>query len=251
MTRLAIIGGSGLTRIPDLKILRRRVVHTPYGEPSAPLVYGAIGDGEVVFLPRHGSGHTIPPHRINYRANIWALSHIGVETVVGVAAVGGIARDLSPLDLVIPDQILDYTYGRDHTFFEEEFSPINHVDFTEPYCADLRRRLLAAAEASGNRAHDGGTYAAMQGPRLETRAEIDRLERDGAHIVGMTGMPEAALAREEALCYACCALVVNPAAGRGPGEIRLRDMEQCLEQGMERVRQVLGRLVAAQATGIG
>jgi len=244
MSELAIIGGSGFTSIETLRVTRREVVHTPFGEPSAPLVHGAFCDRDVVFLPRHGSGHTIPPHKINYRANVWAIHHIGVEKVVGVAAVGGIRHDMGPLTLVIPDQIIDYTYGRPHTFFEQDLTEVTHVDFTYPYCEDLRQKLLAAAQELGEPVVSGGTYGATQGPRLETAREVQRLERDGCDIVGMTGMPEAALARELDLCYACCALVVNWAAGKGNGIISLQEIEHNLHVGMEKVRRLLAHFAS-------
>jgi 5'-methylthioinosine phosphorylase len=244
MSTLAIIGGSGFTRIPSLKVLRREVVHTPFGEPSAPVTHGAFGDREVVFLPRHGAAHTIPPHKINYRANVWALHHIGVRQVVGVAAVGGIRADVGPLTLAIPDQILDYTYGRCHTFFEQDLTEVTHIDFTFPYCEELRQGLIEAAVKESETVIAGGTYGATQGPRLETAREVQRLERDGCDLVGMTGMPEAALARELDLCYACLALVVNWAAGKGPGIISLREIECNLEAGMGKVRRVLARFAA-------
>jgi 5'-methylthioinosine phosphorylase len=244
MPELAIIGGSGFTDIPNLKVLRKEVVHTPFGEPSAPLTHGAFGDRQVVFLPRHGSGHTIPPHQINYRANVWALQHIGAKRVVGVAAVGGIRSDMGPLSLVLPDQIIDYTYGRPHTFFEQDLGDVTHIDFTQPYCEDLRQALIGSAADLGEAVVGEGTYGATQGPRLETAREIERLERDGCDIVGMTGMPEAALARELGLCYACCALVVNWAAGKSEGVVSLEEIEQNLHRGMGRVRRLLAHLAA-------
>ena len=239
MTRLAIIGGSGLTRLEDLEIIQRRVVRTPYGELSGPLVYGRLRGREVIFLARHGPGHTIPPHLVNYRANLWALRDAGVSHVIAVAAVGAIAGDLPPGGIAFPDQIIDYTYGRAHTFFDEDFAPVTHIDFTEPYCPDLRAVLVEAAARVGIPARDGATYAATQGPRFESAAEIDRLERDGAHIVGMTGMPETALARELGLCYATVAVAANAAAGRGP-VLDLKEIERTLQGGMGQVRRLLG-----------
>ncbi len=244
MKKLAIIGGSGFTSISSLKVLRREMVHTPYGEPSAPITHGAFGDREVVFLPRHGSGHTIPPHMVNYRANIWALHHIGVEQVIGVSSVGGIRADMEPLSLVLPDQIIDYTYSRYHTYFEQDLTQVTHVDFSYPYCDGLRNRLADCASQLNEPTIDKATYGATQGPRLESVREIERLERDGCDIVGMTGMPEAALARELDLCYACCALVVNWAAGKSEGVISLKEIEQNLRAGMEKVRCLLGHFAA-------
>jgi len=243
VSTLAIIGGTGLTSLKGLEITGREVVHTPYGEPSGPLVSGELCGTEVLFLPRHGSGHTIPPHKVNYRANVWALKEAGADSVIAVNAVGGIRPDMAPSKLVFPDQIIDYTWSRINTYFEEGLAHVTHIDFTEPYCADLRRTLIDGARSTGVGAVEDGTYGATQGPRLETRAEIDRLERDGCHMVGMTGMPEAALARELELCYACCGVVANWAAGRGEGEITMEAIEAHLIEGMEKVRNLLERVV--------
>ncbi|MDA8419786.1 MAG: S-methyl-5'-thioinosine phosphorylase [Pseudomonadota bacterium] len=243
MTRVAIIGGSGLTALRNLEITRREVMRTPYGEPSAPLVHGRIGGQEAVFMPRHGHGHTIPPHAVNYRANIWALKEAGATHVIAVNAVGAIVGSLVPGSLAFPDQIIDYTYGREHTFFGNDQKPVTHTDFTFPYCEALRQVLIVTARESGLAAADQATYAATQGPRFETIAEINRLERDGAHIVGMTGMPEAALARELALCYASIAVIANPAAGRAEGVISLRQIEAALDAGMDQVRALLERAI--------
>jgi 5'-deoxy-5'-methylthioadenosine phosphorylase len=241
---LAIIGGSGLTKLANLEVGRRKVIRTPYGEPSGALTYGRIGEREVVFLARHGYGHTIAPHEVNYRANLWALKHAGADSVVSVASVGGIRNDIWPGTIVLPHQVIDYTWGRAATFFEGPGSPVNHIDFTEPYSRELRARLLKAAAACGERVMDGGVYAATQGPRLETAAEINRLERDGADIVGMTGMPEASLAREISLEYAAIAVVANYAAGRGDSEraVPLDRIEAVLDEAMGRVRRIIVRL---------
>ncbi len=241
--KLAIIGGTGLTSLSTLEITGREMVSTPFGEPSGPITHGKLGGQEVVFLARHGHHHTIPPHRVNYRANVWALKHIGVERIVAVAAVGGITRLMTPARLVIPDQIIDFTWGRKHTFFEDDLDAVVHVDFSYPYCPVLRSGLLKAAAAANLDVHDGGTYAATQGPRLETAAEIGRLERDGCDIVGMTGMPEAALARELELSYACCAVVANWAAGKGAGIITMDEIGKNLDQGMHQVRALLDVVV--------
>lgn len=243
MAEIAIIGGTGLTSLHNLHIVRREVVHTPYGEPSGPLTYGELGGKEVVFLPRHGSGHNIPPHRINYRANISALKETGVTRVIAVAAVGGIRTDMVPGRLVVPDQIIDYTWSRANTFFEDALTHVTHVDFTYPYSNDLRELIIKAARAARLDIAEEGTYGATQGPRLETAAEINRIESDGCTIVGMTGMPEAVLARELELSYAACAVVANMAAGRGDGVITMREIEQHLKRGMEKVRTLLEQLV--------
>jgi len=235
MSKIAIIGGTGLTSLSALSVSRREMVRTPYGEPSGPITHGVFCEEDVVFLARHGYGHTIPPHDVNYRANIWALKSIGVEQVIAIAAVGGIRDDLVPGKLVIPDQLIDYTWSRNNTFFDRSESGVTHIDFTWPYCEELRQSMISASEVAGLDVSETGTYAATQGPRLETAAEINRLERDGCDMVGMTGMPEAALARELELCYATCAVVANKAAGRNRGEITMSEIEQNLALGMEKV----------------
>jgi 5'-methylthioadenosine phosphorylase len=244
---LAIIGGTGLTQLSNLAVSRRQVVRTPYGEPSGALVFGQIAGREVVFLARHGYGHTIPPHMVNYRANIWALHSQAVEEIVSVASVGGIRGDLGPGVIAVPDQVVDYTWGRRSTFHEGEERAVVHIDFTRPYCDRLRTRVMAAAAAAGETVVSGGVYAATQGPRLETAAEIDRFERDGADMVGMTGMPEAALAREMGLCYAAIAVVANHAAGRGQSReaIRMEDINATLQTALTRVRGIIEKLVEA------
>ena len=244
---LAIIGGSGLTQLSNLDVTRRLAVRTPYGEPSGALTFGRIAGADVIFLARHGYGHTIPPHEVNYRANIWALAEQKVEGVISVASVGGIRADMRPGAIAVPHQILDYTWGRKNTFFEGGGQPVTHIDFTEPYSAKLRRRIHDAARACGEAVSEDGIYAASQGPRLETAAEIDRLERDGADVVGMTGMPEAALAREMGLEYATIAVVANFAAGRGDSlhSVHMEDIEQVLQQSLVRVRRIIEQLVAA------
>jgi 5'-methylthioadenosine phosphorylase len=238
---LGIIGGSGLTQLANLDVSHREVVRTPYGEPSGPLTFGHIGRHDVVFLARHGYGHTIPPHLVNYRANAFALQSAGVTEIVSVASVGGIRSDLGPGVLVVPSQIIDYTWGREMTFQSGGDGPVVHVDFTDPYDEGVRRRLLDAACKLGECVKDGAVYAATQGPRLETAGEINRLERDGADIVGMTGMPEAALARELGLPYAALCVVANWAAGRGDSAqgIRFESLEAVLHVAMGHVRQII------------
>ena len=243
---LAIIGGSGLSQLSSMSDVRRKAVRTPYGEPSGALTFGRIRGKEVVFLARHGYGHTIAPHEVNYRANLWALKEEKVAGVVSVASVGGIRKDLGPGTLLLPDQIIDYTWGRRCTFFEGASSQVTHIDFTEPYAEALRRRILEAARACGEAVFERGTYAATQGPRLETAAEINRMERDGADVVGMTGMPEAALARELGLDYAALTVSANFAAGRGDSAhaVALERIEAVLAQAMGRVRRIIEQLVA-------
>ena len=241
---LAIIGGSGLTKLANLEVRRRKVARTPYGDPSGAITYGRVGQEEVLFLARHGYGHTIAPHEVNYRANLWALKQAGAMEIVSVASVGGIRNDIWPGTIILPHQIIDYTWGRSATFFEGPGAPVNHIDFTQPYSREMRARLVAAAAAAGERIMDGGVYAATQGPRLETAAEINRLQRDGADIVGMTGMPEAALAREISLEYAAIAVVANYAAGRGDSEhaVALDKIQVVLDEAMGRVRRIIEKL---------
>lgn len=215
---LALIGGSGFQRLPGFTVTRVESVATPFGDASDALQFGQLGGRAWVFLRRHGAGHRIPPHRVNYRANLWALRAAGAARVVACAAVGGIAPGLAVGGIVIPDQLIDATWGRAHTFFDGGDGPagaLQHIDFSRPYSEELRAEIIAAARRAGVAAAAGGVYAVTQGPRLETAAEIDHLARAGATIVGMTGMPEAALARELDLDYATIAIVVNPAAGRG------------------------------------
>ena len=242
---LGIIGGTGLTQLTNLEITHRQVARTPYGEPSGALTFGRICGQEVIFLARHGYGHTIPPHQVNYRANLWALKAHGVHRVVSVATVGGIHPDLIPGTLVIPDQIIDYTHGRDSTFSVQGDKAVIHLDFTLPYCQLMRASLIAAALTGGISLRDGGVYGAVQGPRLETAAEINRIERDGAHMVGMTGMPEAYLARELELSYAAVGVVVNYAAGRGSSVegIHMESIQAVLGEVMAQVRHLLEKLV--------
>ena len=242
---LAIIGGTGLTELDNINITKRLLVRTPYGEPSQPLVFGNLYGREVIFLARHGNGHTIPPHEVNYRANIYALQSQGVTEIAAVATVGGIHPDLSAGVIAMPHQIIDYTHGRKNTFYDGISLPVKHIDFTEPYCANLRAKWLRAADSAGETIVSTGVYAAMQGPRLETAAEINRLERDGDTMVGMTGMPEAALARELGISYAAICPVANYAAGRGESlhSIQYEEVILNLDKTMVRVRSIIAQLV--------
>ncbi len=246
---LAIIGGSGLTRFASIEVTERRRVPTPWGEPSAALTFGLLCGRAVVFLARHGDQHTLAPHQVNYRANLWALREFvpAATGIVAVAAVGGIRSDLRPGDLVIPHQIIDYTWGRSSTYHEGPNTSVTHVDFTEPYDRQLRRQLGEAAAAIGARVSDAAVYAATQGPRLETAAEIDRLERDGADVVGMTGMPEAVLARELAIPYAAINVVANHAAGRGDSRepISMEAINAVLEGAMRQVCAIIERMLTS------
>jgi 5'-deoxy-5'-methylthioadenosine phosphorylase len=242
---LAIIGGSGLTVLSNMNVVRREIARTPYGEPSGPLTFGELCGKNIVFLPRHGHGYTIPPHTVNYRANIWALKEAGVTGIISVASVGGVRDDLVPGDIVIPHQIIDYTWGRASTFFDGKDGSVRQVDFTEPYDADLRRQIVSAALAIEVKVKEGAVYAAIQGPRLETAAEIVRFARDGADLVGMTGMPEAVLAREKNIPYAAINLVTNDAAGlrSSLNRVTQEDIQIILRSRMEVVRSIIQRMV--------
>jgi 5'-methylthioinosine phosphorylase len=243
MSVIAIIGGSGLTDYPGLVIDEVREVETPFGSPSAALRIGRLQERPVVFLPRHGDKHRIAPHRINYRANLSALKQVGVTHILAVAAVGGINEQFGPGVLSVPDQLIDYTYGREQSFFSDEFSADRHIDFTWPYDQMLRAAMLEAGRELGLVLVDGGTYGAVQGPRLETAAEIQRMRRDGCDLVGMTGMPEASLAREIGLPYATLAVVANWAAGITDEELSMEDIQRTLTSGLEKVQAVISAVI--------
>lgn len=245
MTKLAIIGGSGLERLNGLQIVKQEAVSTPYGEPSNVLCTGILADMEIIFLPRHGSSHHIPPHNINYRANIWALKQHNVTSVVGINAVGGISKDMSPSRIVIPDQIIDYTWSREHTFYDDQQNKVIHIEFTQPYNEELRQILINAANESKTDIYPGGVYGATQGPRLETAAEIKRMENDGCDIVGMTGMPEASLALELDLRYASISIVANWAAGKSEEAITMEMIERNMKDGITRTGEILSKAIAS------
>lgn len=241
---IAIIGGTGLTSMTGLAITRREMIKTPYGSPSGPLIFGELDGGAVVFLARHGHKHSIPPHRINYRANIWALESVGIKRVVAVGAVGGITG-CDTGDVVIPDQIIDYTQSRQGTFYDGKPYEVRHVDFSYPYDAQLRTALIDAGEQASVNLIEGGVYGVTQGPRLETAAEIKRMANEGCTIVGMTAMPEAALARELDMAYASLAVVINPAAGREAQAIDSSALEAAIPAGMEKARKLLAAAMPA------
>lgn len=243
---IGIIGGSGLSHLPGLNIIEQIQLDTPFGEPSAPIIKGELNGQILVFLPRHGEHHTIPPHLINYRANLWALHHLGVREILAVAAVGGISEQMAPGVLALPEQIIDYTWGRDNSLFSENFSADKHIDFTNPYDADLRRQLFNAATNTGLNIINGGCYAVTQGPRLETAAEIRRLANDGADMVGMTAMPEAAIARELGVAYAGIAVVANKAAGLAETTLTMDAILQTLAAAMAEVKQLISAFVSAK-----
>ncbi len=243
---LAVIGGTGLYNFPGLQDVQRRAIETPFGEPSGAIVIGTLGGRTIAFLARHGEDHRHAPHRVNYRANVWALHEAGARRMVGVNAVGGIRDDMGPRVLAVPDQLIDYTSGRLGSFSDVEGRKVEHIDFSEPYSADMRQRLIAAAKRASIAVVDGGCYGTTQGPRLETRAEIARMKRDGCDLVGMTGMPEAALARELGIDYACLALVANWAAGCGDeAVISIDEIFAHLHAATANVAPIVSALVAA------
>jgi 5'-methylthioadenosine phosphorylase/5'-methylthioinosine phosphorylase len=244
MTTLAIIGGTGLTQLSDLTIVKRERLETPYGAPSADFITGELNGKSVIFLARHGNPHTIAPHNINYRANIWGLKQLGVTQIVAVAAVGGITKYMKPAHIAIPDQLIDYSYGRKHTFFDDVNFPVTHIDFSYPYNPKLRALLIAAAANANIAITPVGTYGCTQGPRLETPAEIKRMAQDGCDLVGMTAMPEASLAKELSIEYATISVIANWAAGITAEEITMADIEHNLQSGMANTAILLKAFIA-------
>ena len=242
--RFGIIGGTGAVDLLDREKLRH--VDTPWGSPSAPLAEVTLADQSVWFLARHGNPHRIAPHRVNYRANIDALRQAGVSDVIAINAVGGVDPQLAPGALVVPDQLMDYTWGRESSFANDHDRALVHIEFGRPFCSQLRVQLLAAGADLGLEVHNGGCCAVTQGPRLETEAEVRRLENDGATLVGMTSLPEAALAREAGLNYASVCVVANPAAGVSAEAISLDAIERVLHQSMGSVHKLLERVIERQ-----
>ena len=241
---MAIIGGTGLYRLADLRAAESHQPVTRYGAPSGPIHIGMLAGKRVAFLARHGEGHSVPPHRINYRANLAALKAVGAQRVLALNTVGGITEGYGPRMLGCPDQLIDYTWGRVSTLCEEAGTDVLHVDFGDPYTPAFRADVMAAAARAGVRMVDGGCYGATQGPRLETKAEIARMRRDGCDLVGMTGMPEAGLARELGLEYACIAIVANWAAGAGPDPDEQITLEEVLAN-VDAASADLGSLLSA------
>jgi len=244
MSKLAIIGGSGLTELNGLEIINEINPDTVWGKPSAAITVGKFNDIEILFLPRHGNPHIIPPHKINYRANIQALKDAGVSEIIAVNAVGGITEAMTPCRIVIPNQLIDYTHSRIDTFYENNLKEVTHIDFTNPYSELLRQQLINAAKESNIDITPTGIYAVTQGPRLETATEITRLEKDGCDIVGMTCMPEASLAKELDMQYACCSLVVNWAAGKSDEIITMGIIENNLKEGLGKIHQLISAVLS-------
>ncbi len=238
--KIAIIGGSILSWIDGFNLaypVQQKTVKTNYGEASSAFCISTVADHQFIYLNRHGSNHTIAPHQINYRANITALKYLGVTHIIAAAAVGGISANMPPLQCVLPDQLIDYTYGRQHTFNDGDENTVDHIDFSYPFDNTLRQQLLLAAQQHSIHCESKATYGVTQGPRLETVAEIQRMQNDGCDIVGMTAMPEAALAREAGIAYASCAIVVNWAAGKYPAQhgtgvsISMKEIKDFIKQG--------------------
>ncbi len=245
MSKIAIIGGSVLPKLYDFTVDRIELPDTPFGVPTSPLQHGSFDDHKIVYLNRHGIERRTPPHKINYRANMWALREAGVDVVIGLSVVGGIRSDMIPGHIVFPNQLIDYTYGRPFTCFEDDFDYTKHLDFTHPYCPELHRILIEAAQELALDFTDDATYGVTQGPRFETIAEINRMERDGCDIVGMTAMPEALLARELDMRYASIALVAAKAAGRTDGlSVSLTEIKTVIDDSLKQMHQLLLNVVA-------
>jgi 5'-deoxy-5'-methylthioadenosine phosphorylase len=239
-SRVGIIGGTGLhSMMAQFEFSHQQALHTSYGVPSSELTYGSVHGKDIVFIARHGVPHRIAPHKVNYRANIRALKEVGVDKIIALNAVGSMHPDAPPEALVIPHQIIDYSYGRKHSYFAEDNVAVEHIDFTRPYSESLRKVLLQAGENLQQNLLKKAVYACTQGPRLETAAEITRLSRDGCDIVGMTAMPEAALAREQDIEYASIALVANWAAGYRDEALSMAQIEQHVKNAAEKVHRLL------------
>ena len=241
---IAVIGGSAMPCLQGFAELEVHQLSTPFGEPSDNIIRGSYQDLEILFLDRHGRARATPPHKINYRANIWALKELGIARILSVSIVGGIRSDMTPGHFVFPDQLIDYTYGRPSSFYEDDFDFSKHIDFTHPYCPQLHRQLVVAAESLNLSFTDDATYGVTQGPRFETVAEINRMERDGCDIVGMTAMPEAVLAREKGMSYASIGIVGTKAAGRSDGlHVDIKQIQGVIGQSMEHMHQLLARVL--------
>ncbi len=240
--RIGIIGGSGLYEMEGLAVTEEILVRTPYGDPSAPYALGSLDGREVVFLPRHGARHQIPPHNINYRANIWGFRELGAKRIISISAVGGINPDVEPGSLVFLDQIIDMTFGaRVSTFYNA--GKVIHVDLTEPYCPEMRAAAREAALSVGTGVRERGTYVCVNGPRLETAAEIAFFSQIGGDVVGMTAMPEASLSRELALCLVGIVVVTNPAAGVAKGKLMTAEVIEAMNRSMAQVRPLVRRMI--------
>lgn len=238
MTKIGVIGGSGLYEIQGLAVKNKKSISTPFGKPSDKYLVGEIGNKEVVFLPRHGSHHTIPPHMINYRANIWGFKKLGVSRIISISAVGGIKKGLKPGDIVILSQVIDMTRNRRSTFYDGKTGVV-HIDFTEPFCSELGKVMQKAGKNLKTTLKNGGTYVAVEGPRLETANEIKGFRILGGDVVGMTGMPEAALARELEICYSGLSVVANYAAGISRKKLTVSEVMEAMGDANEKIKLLL------------
>lgn len=243
MSKIAIIGGTDLCELKNLKISRREHRTTPYGMSSAPLSYGTLHGKHVVFIARHGDTYTIPPHKINYRANIWALKDAGVDKIISISVVGGIRSDMTPGRFVVPDQLIDYTYLREGTFFDGQDQVIHHISFRQPFANELRQILVEAGNELDLDPSDEAVYGVVEGPRLQTIAEINRMEKDGCDILGFTVMPEAALAREVDIDYACLSVVGGRASGRESAAMSADSMTKVYKESTEQIHGLLQKVI--------
>lgn len=240
----AVIGGSGLYQFEGLEILDEKFLSTPYGEPSEKVTIGRLGDQPLYFLPRHGADHRLPPHKVNYRANMFALKSLGVKKIIAVNAVGAAVTDLQGGDIVIPDQLIDYTWGREHTYSDGNNDGVDHIDFTQPFDVALRDKLVEAAASIDLPVVPEGVYGVTQGPRLETAAEVRKLAKDGCSIIGMTAMPEAALAKELGLAYASISIVANLGAGLSEVELTIEDIQAVVAAGLAKIQSLIKATLA-------
>lgn len=238
MSKIGLIGGSGLYDIQGFVLKQKKSITTPFGKPSDQYLIGKIGKTDIVFLPRHGKKHNIPPHMINYRANIWGFRKLGVDRIISISAVGGIRKGLRPGDIVVLDQTMDMTRNRKSTFYDGKGGVV-HIDFTEPYCPELRRIILKAGKDAGVPVKNGGNYVAVEGPRLETASEIKSFKLLGGDVVGMTGMPEASLAREVAICYTGISVVANYAAGISKTKLTVPEVMKVMHASTETLKRLL------------
>lgn len=241
MSKIGLIGGSGLYDIKGFVLKEKKSIATPFGKPSDQYLIGKIGKTDIVFLPRHGKKHNIPPHMINYRANIWGFKKIGVDRIISISAVGGIKKGLRPGDLVVLDQTMDMTRNRKSTFYDGKDGVV-HIDFTEPYCPELRRIILKAGKQAKVKVKNGGNYVAVEGPRLETASEIKGFKLLGGDVVGMTGMPEASLAREVEICYSGISVVANYAAGISKSKLTVPEVMEAMHDSTEKLKRLLKKI---------
>ncbi|EAX46562.1 methylthioadenosine phosphorylase [Thermosinus carboxydivorans Nor1] len=237
MTKLAIIGGTGVYDPRILENVREEEILTPYG--AVRYKVGEYAGRAIAFIPRHGSKHSIPPHLINYRANIWAMKKIGVQAILATTAVGSLNTDMKPGDFVLINQFLDFTKNRVHTFYEGGERGVVHVDVTEPYCPALRQKLEKAAKKIGIAIHTKGTYVCTEGPRFETPAEIAMFAKLGGDVVGMTNVPEVVLAREAEMCYATVSMVTNYAAGISAQPLTHGEVLDTMKANTENIKRLI------------